>query len=123
VDAEERGLARGTHRPRVEHVVAQVAAAVDARDDERRPARQQLHDREVHAVRRRAVHGEDACVDLLRPQRVLERQRLGARARLAVGRDQPDLAHALEGRRERADPRGVDTVVVRDEDEWVAHGS
>jgi hypothetical protein len=53
-------LQRARHRPRVRHVVPDVVALVDARDDDVGRAAQDVRDGQVHAVGRRAVHREDA---------------------------------------------------------------
>jgi len=120
-DTEERAFAGAAHRARVEDVLAEVRAAIDARHDEIGPARQQLHQREVHAIGGRPVDGVDPLLDALRAQRVLQRQRLAAGADLAVRRDDVHLAALAQRRAQRLDARRVHAVVVRDQDEWLSH--
>ena len=114
---EERALAGSAHRSRIEDVVAEVRATVDARKHQVGPARQQLDDGQVDAVGGGAVDGVDALLDPLRPQRVLEGERLRAGRHLAVGSHHVHLAQRSQGRRQRLDARGVYPVVVGDEQE------
>jgi hypothetical protein len=66
-----------------------------------------------------SVDGIHPRRDLLHPQRVGERQRMGGRAPLPVGRDDVDGAQLLQGLGQRDDPLGAHAVVVRNEN----HGS
>ena len=115
--AQQHALEGGRHRARVRHVVTEVRAGVHARDDDPRPHRKEPEQREIHAVRRRAVHGEPPRPQLIRGERAMERQRVADGAPLAVGRHDPDLADRVERRRERRDAGRVDAVVVGDEDD------
>ena len=115
--AEEGPLARAAHGPGIEDVLAHVRAAVDPGDHEVGTAREKLHEGQVHAVGGGAVHGVHALLDLLRPEGVLQGERLRAGADLAVGRHHVHGAERGEGGGQRLDPGGVHAVVVRDEEE------
>src|ERR1043165_163902 len=116
-DVEQRSFERGGDRAGVGDVVAEVRAEVDAGDDEVGAVLlHQLQDRQVHAVRRRAVDDPLVLFELQEAQRTVERERVRGRALLAVGRDDDDVAGRLQRRGELAQAFAVDAVVVGEED-------
>ena len=74
-----------------------------------------LRDRDVDAVGRRAVDGVHAIGDVLEPQRTPQRQRVADRARLVHRRDDGHLAERRERVGERRDALRAVAVVVGDE--------
>ena len=63
-----------------------------------------LRDRDVHAVGRRAVHGEDIVGDLLEPERPPQRQRVADGARFEHRRHDRHRAERPERVRQRLMP-------------------
>ncbi len=126
---EERSLDRRRHGARVDHVDADIGAAVHAADHDigpgafAEPVGPQCAQRQLHAVRRRALDRKAA-----RPAgelRIAHQQRMVKRDAVALGalhrgrRDHEDLAHALEARAQRGDSGSVNAVIVR---EKYSHG-
>ena len=103
------------HRARVRHIVSEVPAFVDPGHDEIRKPAEDLRDREVHAVGRRAVDGEDIVGHRFEPERTPERQRVADGARFEHRRDDRDRTKRPERLGERDDALGSIAVVVGDE--------
>ena len=99
--AEQCPFERARHGPRIRHIVSQVVALVDARDDEIRQALEDLGDGDVDAVGRRAVHAVDSIADPLETQRASQRQRMADGARLLHRRDDGHVAETAESVRQR----------------------
>ena len=103
--AEEGSFHGGRHGAGVRHVVAEVRAVIDPRDDEHGPLRQEAEHAEVHAVRRCSVHREPPLPHLIDAQRSMQGQRVPDRALLTIGRHDVDVAQRLERRRQRVQSR------------------
>src|SRR5207244_1470517 len=95
--AEERPFHRRRHRARVRHVVTEVRAFVDAREDERWAPAEDAVDGEVHAVRGCTVDGVAARTHLLDAERTVQGERVTHRTALPVGRYDDDVAERLDG--------------------------
>jgi hypothetical protein len=114
--AEETTFDRGCYGARVQHVVAEVRAVVDAGDDHVVLFFEQAGDREMHAIRRCAVEHEVlALAERQHAQRHVESERVAGAAAVAVGRDDSDLAQLGQGIAQCSDPVGAIAVVVADE--------
>ena len=113
--AEQRALHRRRHGAGVRHVVAEIGAVVNARYDEHRALGQEAEHAEVHAIRRRAVHGVPALTPAMHAERPVQRERVAAGALLALRRQHVHLAEVVEGGGEGREPGRVDTVVIGDE--------
>ena len=85
--------------------------------DQGRSLRQEAEDAEVDAIGRRAVDREPPLAHLMHAHGPVQRQRMPARALLPLGRHHPHLAQIVERRRQRRQPRGMDAVVIRDENQ------
>ena len=72
--AEEAPLRGRGHRARIQHIVAQVRAIVDARHHHVRLERKQSRDCQVHAVGGRALHVVHVGLGLRHAQRNFERE-------------------------------------------------
>ena len=114
--AEEAPFGRGRDRARIQHVVAEIGAVVDARDHHVGLERKQTRDRQVHAVGRRALHEVDIGFGLADAQRHFERERVARAAAIAVRRDHRQVAEALERVAQRDDAARAVTIVVGYED-------
>jgi hypothetical protein len=116
--AEHRRFHRRGDGARVDDVLAEIAAAVDAGEAERRlVVLEDVVDREQHAVGRRAVDREAAALRAADAQRRADGERMADRALLGLGRHHPDvLGERARDLLERLEAGGVDTVVVGDED-------
>ncbi len=103
---------------RIEHVLTQIGAAIDARQDQ--IGRRILHDhrqRQDHRIGRRADHLMMVPVDAAQPDRMGEGER-AALARLLLGRgdDGDVVGETPRDPLEQVDARRVDAVIVGDED-------
>ena len=117
-DAEQAAFHGARDGAGIGHVVGDVGAAVDSRQDEvGLVALHQVLDREQHAVGRRTVDRDLAFAHLARPDRPRQRQRMAGTALVDLGRHDPDVARQL-GRDldQRLKTRRVDAIVVGDED-------
>jgi hypothetical protein len=106
----------GTHGARVDGVVAHVGAVVDAGDDQIGAVTQQTRQRNVHAVRRRAVDIAKAVGRAVHVERRMQGQRIGLGAVVVLGSDHLNLGNVLERFMERHDARCLVAVVVGDQD-------
>jgi hypothetical protein len=73
---------------------------------------EQARDRDVHAIRRRAVHVVEILIDALHAQRSLERQGVAGTAAIAVRRNDDDFGNRLQVLGERAQAARLIAVVV-----------
>ena len=112
---EQRALERTGHRARIRHIVAEIPSLVDARDDEIGLLLDDVRDRQVHAVGRRAVDAVGLRPDRLDAQRTAQRERVADRARLLHRRDDRHISEMSQRRRERLDTLGVHAIVVGDQ--------
>ena len=121
-DAEHRALHRAGNSAGIDHVLADIAAAIDA-------GQHQIdlfaveHVTHAHddAIGRRAAHRKTPVGDLAQPQRIVERQRMRDAGLIVLRRHHPDLVRQL-ARDLRADIEtfGMNAVVIGDQD---AHSS
>ena len=72
--------------------------------------------RQVHAVRRRAVHRVLPLRDPIDPERPVQRERVAHRALLAIRRHHVHLAERGQRLGEHREPARVNPVIVGDED-------
>ena len=117
-NAEHRGLHRAGDGAGIDHVLAGIAAAIDAGEHQiGHLVLEQMPHAHDDAIGRRAAHREAALLDLAQPQRIVERQRMGDAGLIEFRRDDPDIVGQL-ARDLFADiePFGVNAVVVGDED-------
>ena len=110
------------HGAGIDHVLAGIAAAIDAGEDEI-GALAVEHVARAHddAIGGRTAHGEAPLGDLAQPQRIVERQRMGDARLVVFRRDHPDIVG--EGARDLladVEALGVDAVIIGDQD---AHGT
>jgi hypothetical protein len=109
-------LHRRRHGARIQGVVAEIAAGIDAGNDHIRQLVEQPGEGQVHAVGRRAVHAVEVTDSALDVQRVHQRERVRGAAAITVRRDDSELVATgtqLLGQATQA--RGHTAIVVRQE--------
>ena len=117
-NAEDGALDRAGDGAGIDHVLAGVAAAVDAGEDEIGPALlEQVHRAHDHAVGRRALDRVAALADRAQPQRIVERERVRDAGLVELRRHHPDVVgQRLADLGADVEPVGMDAVVVGDQD-------
>ncbi len=117
-NAQDRGLDRAGDGAGIDHVLARIAAAVDAGQHQvGRPILDHVARGHDHAIGRGALDRETTLADLAQPQRIVERERMRHAGLIELRRDHPDIV-GQRTRDLRADLEtlGMDAVVVGDED-------
>ena len=121
-NAEQRAFHGAGHGAGIDHVLADIAAAIDAGQHEiDLLAVEHVAHAHDDAIGRRAAHRVAAVADLAQPQRIVERQRMRDARLIVLRRDDPDIV----GQRARdlgadIEAFGVNAVVVGDQN---AHAS
>jgi len=116
-NAQNGALDRAGNGAGIDHVLAGVAAAVDAgKDQARRMVLDHVLGTHDHAVGRRAFDREAALADFPQPQRIVERERMGDAGLVEFGGKHPHIV----GQRARdldadVEALGVNAVVVGDQ--------
>src|SRR5512139_1352594 len=120
--AEEAAFDGGSNRAGIQHVVTQVGAVVDPRHHHvvLDLAFEQARDREMDAVRGRAVHEVPALAVLGHAQGYVEGERVAGSAAIALGSDHGDLGKRLQRVDEALQALGAIAIVVADQDSHVA---
>src|SRR6185312_10089898 len=113
--AEETALDGGRHGPRVEHVIPEIRAVVDAGNHHVVLVVEQSRDGEVHAVGRRTLDVIDSRLGLEHAQRHVEGQGVARAAAIAIRRYDGDLGEACQRILEGADTEGAVAIIVADE--------
>ncbi|MNN60161.1 hypothetical protein D3C81_1753290 [compost metagenome] len=90
-NAEGHALQGAGHRAGIADVLADVVAAIDARQHQIRLLGHQVVDRQDDAVGRRAGHGEALVAQLVDPQRLGQGDPPPLGRLLGLGRDDPDF--------------------------------
>ena len=115
-DAVNRGFHRRGDRAGVREIVREIAAGIDAADDERGFFRKQSQHHERDAIRRRAIRGVRrravAQRRLIDAQRLVHRLGVTRRAPIAIRRDDDYVAKRLQRLFEREQARRIYAVVV-----------
>src|SRR5690606_15694459 len=113
--AQEAASHGGSLPDRIDEVGAEIAAGVDARDDNVRFPVQQAGQRDVHGVGRGAVHPPGVLVDPCHAHGQVQGQCIADTGTVAVRGDDDDVVPGrTETFGEDAEARGVDTIVVAD---------
>ena len=115
------GFQRGADRGGILQIGRYVIAFVDAGEDDIRPSGNEIQDAETDAVRRGAVAGigvntRNGEGDGLNGNAAVERDAVGGRATLIVGRDDPNLSKGLGSLGQANDTVRLDAVVIGDQD-------
>ena len=113
---EMAALERRRHSARVQHVVPEVPARVDARHHEVRVPIEKPGEREVDAVGRRALDHDEAVLARFRPKRNAERERVARSAPIPVGGRYRHLPVLREGAPQAHEPRRAVAIVIAQED-------
>ena len=115
--SQEAALDRGRDGAGIQHVVAEVRAVVDPRDDHVVVVVEQPGDGQMHAIRRRAVADVVSIgVMLKHAQRYVEREGIAGAAAITIRRDDGDVRQRLQCLGEREQTVRAITVVVTDQD-------
>jgi len=104
-DPQDGAFERRRHRARVGHVVTDVAAAIDPRDEQVGLTLEHAQGPEIYAIGGRAVDGVDPVVDLPHCDRPMERQRVTGRTLFSIRRDDGHVAKRSQGIGQRVQSR------------------
>ena len=103
-------------RSRVDDIISQIGAVIDASHHHVRFRAHQLVDRQMHAVGRRALHRIVAAfVDAGDPQRYFQRQRVTRAAAVAIRRHHNDLTTRAQRLAEGTNALGMHTIIITDQ--------
>ncbi len=100
---------------RVEHVVSEIGAIVDARHHHVVLVIEQPRDRQMHAVGRSSRHVVNASLGFVHPQGHIECQGIAGTTAIAVGGDDGDLGDGQQRLAQAADSLGAVTIVIADQ--------
>ncbi len=118
-DSEDPRLHRGRDRAGVGDVIAEIAAVIDAGEDELRStleaARHSSH-RQEHAIGRSSVDREARVVELPQAKRATHGQRMARAALLSIRRHDLHLAEVAHRGVQREQAFGLDPIVIGQQD-------
>ena len=109
---QEAAFRRRGHRARIQHVVAEIGAMVDAGDDHIRILIEQSGQGQVYAIGRRAVHAINTVSRPVDAQRRIQSQRMTRAALIAIRRDNDDVGEVRKRQRQRGEAIGLVAIIV-----------
>ena len=120
-DAGQAAFHRRRNGAAVRHILGQIAAAVDAGQDQIGLVILQYRaQRQHHAIGGRAAHGKAARADLAQPHGLAQRQAVAGTRLLFGRRNHPHIVRQFGSNRfQRDQAGGVDAIIIGDEN---AHG-
>jgi len=113
--AQEATFDSGRDRSGIKRVVTEIRPRIDARDDHIGLDLEQPRDREMDAVRRRAVYAHETVIHLGGANRIFQGKGVTGATSITVGNDHAEVGNDLERLDKPGQPGGAIAVVITHE--------